>query len=155
MEKEGDTATADESRVLEMLQEINKNEGYISRERLSSISSKLGIPLSRLYGLVTFYNQFNLAVSGKYTIEVCEGTACHINKSSEIKRAVNDVAGIRVDETSSDGLFTLRDVRCLGACALAPVLRLNKKIYSKMTYEKTKELILKLKKEAEAEVMQR
>ncbi len=127
--------------ILEELEDVNKKYGYIPKNILEKISAEKGLPLSKLYGLATFYNQFKLSASGKYVVEVCEGTACHINHSSELKRAIKDILKIDVNETTKDKLFTLREVRCLGVCAMAPVCRINKKIYGNLNYQKMKNLI--------------
>jgi len=127
--------------IIDELSEINKKYGYIPKRILIKLSIEKNIPLSELYGIATFYNQFKLNKSGKYVIEICEGTACHINHSGELKRAIKDVLGISVNETTKDKLFTLREVRCLGVCAMAPVCRINNKIYGNLNYQKMKDLI--------------
>ncbi|MDK2849750.1 MAG: NADH-quinone oxidoreductase subunit [Candidatus Woesearchaeota archaeon] len=132
--------------ILEELSQVNKKYGYLPEKVLRQISFERNIPLSKLYGLATFYNQFKLEASGKYVIEVCEGTACHINHSSELKRAVKDVLKIDVNQTTKDKLFTLREVRCLGVCAMAPVCRINNKIYGNLNYNKMKALIKEIMK---------
>lgn len=127
--------------LIELLSEINSKNSFISKKSILDLHKKTKIPISQIYGVATFYSRFNTSKSGKIILEVCEGTACHINKSSEIKRAIKDLLNIDVNQTSKDKEFTLREVRCLGACSIAPVLRVNNKIYGNLDYKKTKELL--------------
>ncbi len=131
-------------KCIEILQSIQQKFGYIPKEDLVFLSKKYNIPLSHLYGVATFYNQFKLNRRGKYLIEICDGTACHVAHNEELKRAVKDMLNIDVGETTKDFLFTLQEVRCLGACALAPVCRINNVIYGKLNYEKMKNIIKEL-----------
>ena len=130
--------------LINILSKINNQYGYIPKKSLIKLSSERNIPLAKLFGIATFYNQFKLTKTGKYVIEVCEGTACHIKNSEELKRAIKDVLNIGVNETTKDGLFTLKEVRCLGVCAMAPVCRINNKIYGNLNYQKMKQLIKKI-----------
>lgn len=130
-----------EDNLIELLSEINSRNSFIPKKSIIELHEKTKIPISQIYGVATFYSKFNTLKSGKTILEVCEGTACHINKSSEIKRAIKDILNIDVNQTSKDKEFTLREVRCLGACSIAPVLRINNKIYGNLDYKKTKELL--------------
>lgn len=134
--------------VLESIQKATKHS-YLSEPTLRYIALKMGLPLSRIYSVVTFYSFFNLKPQGDHAITVCRGTACHTRGS---KGLLNDLIlrlGIRVDDdsegetsfTTDDMLFTVRTVACFGQCALAPVLSVDETIHSNMTSEKLEELL--------------
>lgn len=132
---------ADARHTLAILQDIQKEWGFIPRDSLEIISAYLGIPVSRLYSMVTFYKALSLKPKGRNVIKVCDGTACHIKSSSvlidEIKRLLNIAPG----ETTEDGAFSLETVNCLGSCAIAPVMVVNETYYGKVTPSKLKEIL--------------
>ena len=100
-------------------------------------------------GVATFYSQFRLKPVGKYLIMLCQGTACHVNGSQRIEQAIKDELGISDGETTDDGLFTLKNVACLGCCSLSPVMMINDETYGRLTPDKAKEILRNLRKEAE------
>ena len=102
--------------LIPVLQRSQEAFGYLSPETLRSISKELNMPLSDLYGVVTFYSQFRLKPSGKYIIKVCHGTACHVGGSESISEALENELKIMPGDTTSDGKFTLEQVACLGCC---------------------------------------
>ncbi|KUK13759.1 MAG: NAD(P)H-dependent oxidoreductase subunit E [Synergistetes bacterium] len=116
-------------RILSILEEIQEREGYLSKESLKYISKRLNIPLADLYSLVTFYSFFNLERGGKHTITVCMGTACYVKGAPKIIEELERRLGIKEGETTSDGIFTIKSARCFGACSMAPVVRINERIY--------------------------
>ena len=136
-----------ESRYLiAIMQDIQKEYRYLPQDILEYLAEKLDISVAKVYGVATFYENFSLEPKGKYVIRVCDGTACHVRKSQGILKAFREELGL-VDKqsTTSDMLFTLETVACLGACGLAPVCTVNDSVYPAMTPESAKNLILTLK----------
>lgn len=112
--------------LIPLLQKFQVEEGYISRERIAEIHRKTGVPLSRIFGVATFYAQFRLHPMGRNVVKVCHGTACHVANAEAISRALEDQLQIGDGETTPDREFTLETVACLGCCSLAPVVMVNK-----------------------------
>ena len=110
------------------------------KTKLIELSQYMGIPLSRLYSMATFYKALNLKPKGKYIIKVCDGTACHI-RSSNILDEIENTLGIKPGETTDDGKFSLETVNCLGSCAIAPVMVINNKYYGKLTSSMVREIL--------------
>ena len=119
--------------LITVLEDIQRQYGYLGQNHLQSPSRELAFPLARVYGVVTFYNLFRLNPPGKHQVRVCRGTACHVNHSAAILSRLENELGIGVDETTPDGLFTLQTVACVGACSLAPVLVVDEQTYGRMT----------------------
>ena len=132
-----------EGALIPVLQEAQNIYGYLSEEVLAHISQELKMPLSRIYGVVTFYAQFYLTPRGRHTVRVCRGTACHVRGGKNIRKSVQQFLGIEENETTPDYKFTFETVACLGACALSPVLLVDKTYYGKLTPGKV-EKVLKL-----------
>jgi len=112
--------------LIPLLQKVQTEDGYISRERIAEIHMKTGVPLSQIFGVATFYAQFRLHPVGRNIIKVCHGTACHVAKAAGISRALEEQLKIADGETTPDREFTLETVSCLGCCSLAPVIMVNK-----------------------------
>ncbi len=127
--------------LIPVLQEAQSLYGYLPEEVLARISQALRIPLSRIYGVVTFYAQFYLTPRGRHTVRVCRGTACHVRGGKNIRKAVQQFLGIEENETTPDFKFTFETVACLGACALAPVLLVGKNYYGKLTPAKVEKVL--------------
>ena len=123
--------------LITILQKTQDVLGYLSEESIFCIAERTGIPVSQIYGVATFYAQFRLKPIGKYLLMVCMGTACHVNGASEIVDTISEKLGIADGETTSDGLFTLNIVACLGCCSLAPVMMVREKngeeVYGNLT----------------------
>ena len=119
--------------LITVLEEIQGHYGYLPRRELAYTARELGFPASRIYGVATFYNLFQLNPPGRYVVRVCRGTACHVNHSDAILRQLQAYLGIAEDETTADGLFTLQTVACMGACSLAPVLVIGDRTHGRMT----------------------
>lgn len=117
---------------LAVMQDIQREFNYIPKEALGAISEYLQTPLSKLYGMATFYKALSLKPKGKYVIKVCDGTACHIRSSMVILSELQKLLGIRTGEITPDGLFSVETVNCLGACALAPVMVINGEYHGKL-----------------------
>ena len=122
--------TSPASALIPILQKIQEQLGYIPRQAIAQISMTLKIPMSRIYGVVTFYHQFRLLPEGKYKITLCKGTACHVNGADinllALQRCLNMHTPTDVTEDSN---FSISEVRCIGACSLAPILKVNNDIY--------------------------
>ena len=112
--------------LIPLLQKVQTDEGYISRERIAEIHRRTGVPLSQIFGVATFYAQFRLRPVGRNIIKVCHGTACHVANANAISRTLEEQLGIADGETTPDRRFTLETVSCLGCCSLAPVVMVNK-----------------------------
>ncbi len=130
-----------EDSLIAILQDLQKKFGYLSREAMTETASWLHLPCSRIYSVATFYNQFRFQPTGKYHLELCRGTACHVKGSARLLQIVLDEWKLEPGNCTPDGLFSLELASCLGACGSAPVLRLNGKPYSRMTPEKLRELM--------------
>ena len=117
---------------LAILQDLQRRFGYIPREGMEAVSDFLGIKLSALYSMATFYKALSLEPRGKHIIQICDGTACHIRGSPVLLDALKRSLGIKPGETTGDGLFTLKTVNCLGACAIGPIMVLDGKINSRV-----------------------
>jgi len=115
--------------LMMILSDIQKEYGYIPLEVQELVSSLTGIPVSEIYGVVTFYSFFSLTPKGKYVVGVCLGTACYVKGSQLVLDKFQELLGIQPGETSKDGLFTLDALRCVGACAIAPAVSINGKVY--------------------------
>lgn len=126
-----------EGALIPVLQDAQEMFGYLSKDVMIRISRGLKVPLSQIYGVVTFYSQFYLTPHGKYTIRACRGTACHVQGAKKVLSTIKNITGLKEGETSSDLKFTLETVACLGACALSPVIMINKDYFGKMTPKKT------------------
>lgn len=133
------------SSLIPLLQKTQEIFGYLPREALEEISRYLKVPLSRVYGVATFYAQFRFEPLGKYVIKICHGTACHVNGAVNISQAIKEEVGIEEGKTTEDGLITLERVACLGCCSLAPVIMINDRVYGKLTPEKGRKIIKNLK----------
>ena len=114
--------------LMMILSAFQKEFGYVPLEVQEIISNRLGIPVAEIYGIVTFYSMFSLKPKGKYVIGICLGTACYVQNAQQIANRLEEILGIKPGETTGDGLFTIDILRCLGACALAPVMVINGKI---------------------------
>jgi NADH:ubiquinone oxidoreductase subunit E len=124
--------------------------GFLPRNVMDEIAQEMQIPTAHIWGVATFYHYFNLTPPGKYVISVCLGTACYVKGAEQIVAAIKHELGITFGEVTRDGLFSLQEARCLGACGLAPVVMINDRIHGDLTPRKTIELLNKYRKEATA-----
>jgi NADH-quinone oxidoreductase subunit E/NADP-reducing hydrogenase subunit HndA len=115
-----------------ILSDVQHEFGYIPLEVQELISEKTGIPVSDIYGVVTFYSFFSLTPKGKYVVGVCLGTACYVKGAQQVLDKFAELLNIKAGETTADGLFTLEALRCIGACGIAPALTINGKVYPKV-----------------------
>ena len=132
----GATGSRTDELLIPLLQDIQDGYGYLPREVLAWVSHQTGIPLARMYGVITFYTQFYLEPKGRHTIRCCEGTACHVKGGKRIAESIVDELGVQEGETTKDMKFTFETVQCLGTCFLAPVVMVDGDYYGEMTKEK-------------------
>jgi NADH-quinone oxidoreductase subunit E len=119
--------------LIPLLQGAQSIYGFIPEVVFQKISDETGISLSDMYGVATFYAQFRLKPAGKHIIKVCHGTACHVQNADSITDALKEALDVKDGETTSDRLFTLESVACLGCCSLAPVMMIGEETYGKLT----------------------
>ena len=119
--------------LMPALQKAQDIYGYLPVEVQEMIAEGLGISLSEVYGVATFYSQFSLTPKGKYKIGVCLGTACYVKGSGEVLAEIEKVLGIKAGGISEDGKFSIDATRCIGCCGLAPVMTVNDEVYGKLT----------------------
>lgn len=118
--------------TMPVLQEAQRIFGFLPMEVQKFVSREIGVPLAEIYGVSTFYSQFNLTPKGKHKISVCLGTACYVKGAQAVIDKVSDELNVSVGETTNDGLFTLEATRCLGCCGLAPVMMIDEEVYAKL-----------------------
>ena len=131
-----------------VLSDIQKEYGYIPLEVQEVVSAKLNIPVSDIYGVVTFYSFFSLTPKGKYVIGVCLGTACYVKGGQNVIDKFCQVLNCKPGQTTEDGLFTVDALRCIGACGIAPAVSINGKVYSKVKVDEVTKIVNEYKKEA-------
>ena len=117
------------ARMIEILQDLQDIYGYLPEEVLKEVSRQTEVPLTRVYHVATFFKAFTLKPRGKYTIQVCTGTACHVKGSYRVLERFEDVLGIKPGDTTNDLFFTLETVNCVGCCALGPVVIIDGKYH--------------------------
>ncbi|MFH0775570.1 MAG: NAD(P)H-dependent oxidoreductase subunit E [bacterium] len=120
------------SDLIPILQKTQEEYGHLSIPALQRIEEKTGIRGAEIFGVATFYAQFRFKPQGKNPIKVCHGTACHVSGAERIEEALRQELAVKGDEPTEDGLFSLEKIACLGCCALAPVIMVNKKCYGKL-----------------------
>lgn len=141
----------DPHRLIAILQEIQDAYAYLPEDIMTYVATALGISPGAVFGVATFYSHFTLQPKGKYVIKVCDGTACHVRKSTDIIKTLEGELSLGGGKhTSEDLMFTLETVACLGACGLAPVVVVNDEVYGSMTKEKTADLIRTIREEEQA-----
>lgn len=134
--------------LIPILQEIQRAEGYLSRETIKTISKLTNVTVAEIYGVATFYSMFRLKPQGKYTIRICKGTACHVSGAKTILETIKETLNLSDEQdTTEDNLFTILEVACLGCCSLAPVIMIEDKTYGKLTSTKIPQIIEDFKSE--------
>ena len=129
------------NQLIEVLQDIQENYGYVSREAMQTVSQGLGVPVMEVYRVASFYKAFRLHPSGKNVITMCMGTACHVRGARLLLDQATGQLGVRPREVTPDGLFSIERVNCLGACALGPIVTENGSYHHHMTPGKLRKLI--------------
>lgn len=133
--------------LIKILHKAQNLFGYLPREVQLFISRKLNIPGAEVFGVVSFYSYFTTKPRGKHTISVCMGTACFVRGSDTIMNTLREKLKIEPNETTEDGLFTLTDVRCIGACGLAPVVMVDDTVYGRVKEKDIDDILISYQKE--------
>lgn len=131
----------DPSALVGILQEIQRQEGYLPRKTLVGLSERLDLPLSRLYALATFYRSFSLTPTGRHRVCVCLGTACHVRGGQAILDRFERLLAVRAGGTTLDRRFTLETVRCVGCCSIGPVVRVDEETFGRVRQEKLAKIL--------------
>jgi len=135
--------------LIPILQEVQDAQGYLSREAVVKVGEFLSLPASKVYGVATFYNQFRFQPVGRYHIQLCRGTACHVKGSADVLDAVCRLLNITPGQTARDGLFSLEVVACIGACGLAPVININGEFFAGVTRDSVAEIVDSYRRKAD------
>ncbi len=130
--------------LIEVLRQAQEIFGYLPVEVQEFVAREMNVPANKIYGVVTFYNFFTMKPRGKYTLNLCMGTACYVKGAPRLAQMISDELGVKVGETTPDGRFTVSAVRCVGACSLAPVFVIGEETYGRVdTREKMSEILKK------------
>ncbi len=132
-----------DSNLIAILQQSQDIYGYLPKTALKEISRLTNIPLTRIFGVVTFYSQFTLIPRGKHAIKICSGTACHVKGADDVKQKMKDILNVSEGETTPDYQFTLETVACIGTCFLAPVMMIDERYFGKLTADKASDIVQK------------
>ncbi len=131
--------------VINVLHKVQGEYGYLPAEVQELVAKELGIPVSRVYGIVSFYSFFTMTPKGEHPISVCLGTACYVRGAEKVLDELKRQLGIGVGEVTPDGKFSLTCLRCVGACGLAPVIEVGDKVYGRMTPDRVKDVLAEYK----------
>ncbi len=126
--------------LIPLLQRIQESDGYLSQDAITRVAESLHVPPSEIYGVLTFYSQFRTTPTGKNRVMVCRGTACHVKGGPRVLRAVKQALDLEEGESTPDLEYTLDTVACIGACALAPTMMINKETYGRLTPQKVPDI---------------
>ena len=140
----------EEGALIPVLQDAQEIYGYLSEEVLVTVGKRLCIPMSRIYGVVTFYAQFYLSPRGRHTVRVCRGTACYVRGGRSVLNVAKENLGVGEGETTEDFMFSLETVACLGTCFLAPVMMIDRSYYGKLIPQRVPSIIRSYEKEGKA-----
>jgi NADH-quinone oxidoreductase subunit E len=127
--------------LISVLEEIQARHRYLPREAMILVSERLGLPLSQVYSVATFYNAFSLERHGKHSICVCQGTACHVRGAARIRAHLENKLGIQAGQSTPDWKYYLETVNCLGACALGPIVVADEHYHGQMTERKVDQML--------------
>ena len=143
---------ADRDKLIPILQKVQDYHGYLSKDSVTKISKHLKLPVSKIYGVATFYNQFRFKPKGKHHILICRGTACHVKGSLDVLTTLSNILNIKRGQTTRDGMFSLEVVACIGACGLAPLICVNEEFFGNVDSDKIEKIIKNIKKEEKQNV---
>jgi NADH:ubiquinone oxidoreductase subunit E len=129
------------NQLIEVLQDVQQNYGYISKDTMKAVSQGLGVPVMEVYRVASFYKAFRLKPAGKHVLTMCLGTACHVRSAHLLLDQATGQLGVKPGEVTPDGLFSIEHVNCLGACALGPIVTENGSYHHHMTPGKLRKLI--------------
>lgn len=130
-----------EGALIEVLHKAQGLFGYLPQEVQAFVAEKLNIPVSKVYGVVTFYSYFTIEPRGEYVINVCMGTACFVRGAGDVLKEFEKKLNVKTGETTGDGKFTVGSLRCVGACGLAPVVTINDKVYGHVTVDQVDKIL--------------
>ncbi|HOP08114.1 MAG TPA: NADH-quinone oxidoreductase subunit NuoE [candidate division Zixibacteria bacterium] len=133
--------------LIAVLQDIQKEYNFLPCHALEETAKRLGVPLSKVFSVSTFYNAFSLNPKGEKVIRICVGTTCHIRGSKQIQQQLENLLKIKAGETTEDGKFSIEVVACVGACAMAPVVAVNDEFHGGVTVANVKRLVKTNKKD--------
>ncbi len=136
-----DEFNSDKENLIMILQAIQHRYNHIPHPALTYLSVKIGVPISKIYGVATFYATFNLKPRGRNVISVCRGTACHVRGSQEVFEKVEKELSISDGETTKDNRFTLETVRCIGGCSLGPMVKINDDMHGRLSSDQIKKIL--------------
>lgn len=131
--------------LIMILHRVQQDYSYIPREAAERLARELGLPLAKIYGVITFYHLFKTEKPGKHRLAICLGTACYLKGAQSLIEEAQDILGITGHEVTADGLFSIDAVRCVGCCGLAPVMMVGNEVYGKLSKEQVPEIIAKYK----------
>ena len=137
----------DKSELIAVLQDIQDTFNYLPKKALDAAAKALDIPVTRIYEVATFYNSFSLRPRGKHLVEVCAGTACHVQGAMNLMEKLKRDLDVECGETTADKEFTLEEVRCLGCCSLAPVVRIGGNIHPYLTQDEIPKILRNYRKQ--------
>jgi len=141
---------AGEDQLITLLQEIQEACGFLSREAILAISRHLDLPPSKVFGVATFYNQFRFHPLGRFHIQICRGTACHVKNSKAVLDAITRELGVPPGATTPDGVFSYETLACIGACGLAPAIMINGELRAKVAPEAVPAILKEHREQVEA-----
>lgn len=127
---------ANRGSLIPVLQDIQEDFGYLSEDTVEELARLMGVSANEIYGVATFYTQFRFNPPGQRRIQSCQGTACHVRGGQRILKELEQRLGITAGQTTTDGMFDLERLACLGCCALAPVVAVDGKVHARMTTKK-------------------
>ncbi len=129
------------SQLIAVLHSVQNHYGYLSEDKLAAVAHLMNVPAAKVSGVASFYHYFCLKPRGKHIIGVCMGTACYVKGADEVKNRLKEELRIEYGETTKDGLFTLEQTRCLGTCALAPVIKIGDDMHSQVTPDQVPKIL--------------
>lgn len=135
--------------LINVLQQTQEHFGYLPAEVQEAVANELGLPVAKVYGVVTFYSFFTMIPQGEHPISICTGTACYVRGADNVLQEFKRQLGIEVGETTEDGKFSLNCLRCVGACGLAPVVLVGDKTYGRVAPDGVREILAEYKKNEE------
>ena len=137
----GDDFNNDKENLIMILQAIQRRYNYVPRPALDYLATKIGLPISKIYGVATFYSTFSLEPRGRNIISICLGTACHVRGGERVHERIVESLGVGDGETTEDKRFTLESVRCIGCCSLGPVIKINEDMHGRIASDKVEKIL--------------
>jgi NADH-quinone oxidoreductase subunit E len=132
----------DKENLIMILQAIQREYNYLPQAALSYLSVKIGVPISKLYEVATFYSTFSLEPRGRNIVSICLGTACHVRGGERVREKLEETLGIGDGETTSDKRYTLESVRCIGCCSLGPVVKINEDMHGRIASDEVEKVLV-------------